>query len=1522
MRAKVKTLSSVKNSQPMVKPKVGSFFTVQAKLNVSRPGDSCEAEADRVSNIVVSQQNPVPVIPGISGSVVGTARAHSSINPQNENLYASSEEDDESVSASSEVDEESVSASSNEDEESVSASSEDDEESVSAYSKNNKFKRSYSGTTLNRGLKDSKGGGESLSSSARNFMEPRFGFDFSSVKIHSDSKANIMAKSINAKAFTHGKDIYFGSGQFNPHTVTGKKLLAHELTHTIQQNGEGVKRKVFGDGESVSINSKETRSDNSLFLYRKVAAEEVSTTEADIPVEENAAPVNDAAEVNNIVETDESSNSVKSKKLEKSKKDKDKEKEKKEESETEFLSKVKKGISFGQDPKGKALVERIDSAATEEKTMRPSNDMVNEAQAAAKTPANDQKSRAQINQVKTMEKQKAEKPKTDTFLEALRKQLKKIAPKTLEQMDEFKSNGKAKELKSKIKSEVGTTTSSATKGIKGATDAVADPNSVEKRVEGPAPVPITLGDKKVVDAKKASPQKRKEEDVSLQKNKDFIDKKLEEEELTDERLTEANDERFTAVQKNRDDVHAHADKAPKEYRSKEKGVLGVAKKQMGLNEAKEMEIMHLGRGKSIKLSTDDQTNTKSKDEIKRQKVADDIEKKFGLIQKNVRKKLSGLDTIVDDIFTKGEKKAREKFEDTVKTKMDDYKRERYSGVIGKGKWLKDKVFSLPDYVNTFYEDGRDQYVKDLDKVIKDIATSVETGLAEAKKIIENGKKDIKEYVDGLDKDLTKYGQEALTALDDKFNTLTEEVDEKKNELVRSVADKYNNAQKDLDKRIEKLKEANKGLVDKAVDAVKGVAKFLLEVKKKMEKIFAKAKSAVSIIIKNPIKFLGNLLDAVKLGFKKFVKNIWTHIKAGIMSWLFGKVGEMGITLPKDFSIKSIFGLVMQILGLTKDNILARVRKVIGNKAADAIGHVIEIVSTLIKDGPGGLWKMMKKWVGDVKTFIIDAIKEWIITKIITAAVTKLVSMFNPAGAIVQAVLTIYNVVEFFIANINRILDLVNAILDSILSIAQGKIAKASDWIEKVMAKMVPILISFLANLLGLGGITKKIQTIIQRIQGKINMALDKVIKKIWEKAKKFAGKLFGKGKAVAKKFTKWWQSRKKFKTKSGKKHDLYFKGGEKTLVPWVASENPMPVDKRLMQWSSKANAANAPKKFVDAKSKISEATTLNTKVQTAARSQKNDTDSARLTVLLADLFDIFGLDIEESGEPVKVGDATAHPKVTYKTKNLTLGSVSGMVGSHMIAEQLTPNHGQGSDPIDQTGLLEKLPTKGKVDSGVRTGNNIYIRGHLLNDNVGGPGKAKNMFPITSQANTDHKNIESELKDMVNKKHYVVYYSVQVSSASKGTRIPGSALYKIDSTFNCVLDTYKKHGSKLLRQNKPKTASVRSGYIVGGGGTSGSVSGNFMAGSVSVQGFDPAKVKWAPSYYRRRLAEVGFTDAAKEKLAGYTTAGTFVTKLTAIHGVGNTLAEYAAKVLNDPTAKAAQITRVVNIINKHFEEQAS
>jgi len=96
---------------------------------------------------------------------------------------------------------------------------------------------------LEKNIDDARGAGHPLSDIAREPMEKAFGADFSGVRVHTDSEANTLAKQLGARAFTRGHDIFLGSGEYQPESDEGRKLLAHEMTHVVQQGATDVSGK-------------------------------------------------------------------------------------------------------------------------------------------------------------------------------------------------------------------------------------------------------------------------------------------------------------------------------------------------------------------------------------------------------------------------------------------------------------------------------------------------------------------------------------------------------------------------------------------------------------------------------------------------------------------------------------------------------------------------------------------------------------------------------------------------------------------------------------------------------------------------------------------------------------------------------------------------------------------------------------------------------------------------------------------------------------------------------------------------------------------------------------------------------------------------------------------------------------------------------------------------------------------------------------------------------------------------------
>ena len=302
------------NTPPIMEKKNLTSFPggnpfIQPKLRIGQPNDKYELEADRVANQVMRM--PEPKQSSVNGHwSLGKGGSESPLlqRQSNESPECNDKEEEEEVQTkpiSEQItplvqrqlepeEEEEETAPENEEEEPEKEEEEpvqaklndnnqlqrqeeapeeeeeeveDEETPVQAKQSSNQTPPITAG--LQNQIQSMQGGGQPLSKAVRNYFEPRFGHDFSQVRVHTDSKAADAAKSINAKAFTKGKDVVFGAGQYSHGTSSGKLLLAHELVHVLQQCGNMIPLAKQVTPDSVPMKREVTPS-GLIPVYRKV----------------------------------------------------------------------------------------------------------------------------------------------------------------------------------------------------------------------------------------------------------------------------------------------------------------------------------------------------------------------------------------------------------------------------------------------------------------------------------------------------------------------------------------------------------------------------------------------------------------------------------------------------------------------------------------------------------------------------------------------------------------------------------------------------------------------------------------------------------------------------------------------------------------------------------------------------------------------------------------------------------------------------------------------------------------------------------------------------------------------------------------------------------------------------------------------------------------------------------------------------------------------------------------------------
>jgi uncharacterized protein DUF4157 len=835
-----------------------------------------------------------------------------------------------------------------------------------------------------------------------------------------------------------------------------------------------------------------------------------------------------------------------------------------------------------EDPAYQAIIGKTGQVKKQQKKHDTPESKADAAQKASEIPEElNIGSQAKMHQVNDMNQQQAKPFNAADFKNKLMERVRQALPKNdTETVDmyEHPSDGKKRmeEAKTNAKGDVKEEKDKAGNAI--STTAKADPATknklaIPKETEGMQNE--DAGKKPYIpDAGAAAPKPKTDSEISMEKDAQQLDNNMAESNVTEAQLEKSNEPEFTGALQNKREAQQQARNAPAEYRAVEDPAIAKAEEQAKATVAGKMGEMHGTRADMFGKVDESKTGTKGKDEAKRKEIAEKLESIYSETKTKVETILNQLETDVTNDFDSAANAANAVFEKRVNERLDDH-----YGITTVDDTISEYFSGLSPEIDKIFREERDRYIESMDGAITAIANKVEKELNAAMAEITTGKGKLDEFWNKLDPGLQKIGEEARKEVLGKFEELEKSVQDKHDALIEKLSDKYVQNVNKLQETFDKIKESKKGWLSGAIDAIAGVIKAILKLKDMLFETLAKVAHVVGQIISDPIGFLGQLVTAVKMGLNNFIDNIVHHFKVGFFEWLLGNMPP-GIVFPDKWDLPGIFHFVMQILGLTWVNIRSRAVKKLGEPVVAALEEVFEIFQIIRKEGLAGLWRYIKGKIGDLKKMIIDAIQDMLIREIVKAGIKFILSLLNPVGAFIKACMTIYEIVMFFVRNAKRILDLINAIIDSVALIVAGSLDGAAKMVENALAKLIPITIGFLASLLGLGNIAEKAQKIIHAIQSPINKAidwvldkaialtkklgLDKVVKKIKggvEGAKDWAKKKVEKGKEKIKEtatslFKVFAGLKEEFTADDGERHSLYFKGEEESAELMIAT-NPM-----------------------------------------------------------------------------------------------------------------------------------------------------------------------------------------------------------------------------------------------------------------------------------------------------------------------------------------------------------------------------
>jgi hypothetical protein len=506
-------------------------------------------------------------------------------------------------------------------------------------------------------------------------------------------------------------------------------------------------------------------------------------------------------------------------------------------------------------------------------------------------------------------------------------------------------------------------------------------------------------------------------------------------------------------------------------------------------------------------------------------------------------------------------------------------------------------------------------------------------------------------------------------------------------------------------------------------------------------IITKAMQAFDLIKRDPVGFLKNLLRALKQGFIQFFNNIGTHLINGLTGWLMAEMRDANVRPPTDFSLRGIIGWTLELLGISMEAIwqklaahprigpqrVARIRSMI---------NTLEGIWTFIRDvqerGIAAIWERIQSQLSRLWDIILDAVKNWVMERIITTMTTRLLSMLDPTGimAVINSAIAIYRAIQSFIRYLRQMLEVVNSFVEGTLAIAEGNVAPAANYLENTMDRAMPIVIGFLANQVGLSGLGRRIGDMIGRARELVDQALTWLVNRAVDTAMGLLDRLMAMGRNVVAAIRNALGLTRSFRTQDQQDHSVSIADNGSIMVASAPKTIQTLVAERRTQLAQE-NAAtpskvseNAPKLVA-----LTRIEALKTTIDGLIPQYNASVDGNRTRA--DQIREVINGHMNEIVEKLIITGIGVEGSNNIETRVIH-NELSENRAQHVVAEPLTniPGNSTGSQPHEDT------PGKPYVTPSVWTSN--WVGAHLLNHHLHGPGVAWNMVSGTKETNNNMK----------------------------------------------------------------------------------------------------------------------------------------------------------------------------------------
>jgi hypothetical protein len=754
---------------------------------------------------------------------------------------------------------------------------------------------------------------------------------------------------------------------------------------------------------------------------------------------------------------------------------------------------------------------RAGAAAGAHAALPPGAAQVADARQSVTEPDAEAKAKAQADLIAMLDDKPAPSPEIVKLCERIRDVIRNKRPPDEDALMEAKPEGEALNAGNQLNA----TVEGETKKVQdnyGALNAPPAGAAPQKGQELP-PQPDAAGTPGV-NARAAAPDAVPAQNVSLDKDAADSKKKMQNAGMDTPAAQLVQSGPVADARGAQGELEQTAKEDPAKVLADQKATLAKAEDDMAALQQQALAALTKSRATTVKGATSQQHGMVGSEESMRAKASADAQQIFNDTQTQVEALLKPVASNAIAEWEAAKDVLVSKFKADlapVQKRVDD----RHAGVGGFFTGLWDAVAGLPSWAEEGYTLAEKNFGDGVIAKLTEISVKVNTVIATCEALIKSARQRISKIFSELPGSLKDWAAQEQAKFDGKLDQLHNHAIAARDSFNKDLVERSSAAVDEVRGEIAELRKKAGGLIGRIENAIRKFIddpiKFIIEGLLELLGIppasfwavVAKIKKVIKDIADDPMKFANNLLAGLAQGFSQFFDNILEHLLKGFISWLTGSLGDVGVQLPKDASLKSIITFFLQLMGITWPRIRKVLAKHVGEKNVALLEKVYSLVSFLIEKGPEGIFEMIKEML-DPQNIVDQVVKlavDYIITAVVKAVSVRIIMLFNPAGAILQALEAIYKVLKWIFQNAARIFTLIETVVNGVADILAGNIGGFANAVEKGLEMLIAPVISFIADYLGFGDLPDKIAKKIKEFQDWVMSLIEKALVFIIEKGK-------------------------------------------------------------------------------------------------------------------------------------------------------------------------------------------------------------------------------------------------------------------------------------------------------------------------------------------------------------------------------------------------------------------------------------